>query len=138
MPLPVEILSAPTDKITIFASFVAALLGAGAAFGFTEIERRRRERQRRRELINASIYALTLTLNTLLNFKSQFLSRFNVEFSELLRTLGDIDLGDSASVSSAAKKGHRILMQVNELDSATANAFIAWQEIEFLPQIGRA
>ena len=88
---PIEIVSSPTDYITIFASFAAAFLGAGAAFVFNAIDARLRQRKARLAAINSAMYSLIVTQNTLVNLKSQFLTHFQEEFEATAKAITEID-----------------------------------------------
>lgn len=130
--VPIEIISTPTDIITILSSFAAAFLGAAAAFWFNSQERKKNERRQRRELINNAIYTVSITVNTLINIKSQQLHLYKSEFQEILKCLSELNLHRPEVVEKTRRATAEILSKISQTDSNLNDVFKVWQETEFL------
>jgi hypothetical protein len=128
--VPIEIVSAPTDYLTIFASFAAAFLGAGAAFIFNGFDASLRQRRSRREAINSAIYSLIFTQNSLVNLKSQFLTRFQEQLEATAKLIMEIENPNSQPV--LVQQVGAIFATLQQQDSSLNNLCKHWEEPEFL------
>jgi hypothetical protein len=127
---PIEIVSTPTDYITIIASFAAAFLGAGAAFAFKGIDARLRERKARLAAVNSALYSLIVTQNNLVNIKSQFLTRFQEEFEATAKLITEIE--DPNSQPLRVHQVEAIFGSLQRQDPHLNNLCRHWEEPEFL------
>lgn len=130
--VPIAITSTPTDWATIYGTLFAAFFGAAAAFWFSALDRRRTERNTRRYLINNSVYAISMTVNTLINIKVQQLHKFSAELEKVLEIASELTLHKPDTVERAARDASKILNDIKRQDQYLDNVFRVWQEPDFL------
>jgi hypothetical protein len=135
--VPIEIVSAPTDWVTILAALFAAFFGAAAAFALNIFLERLNERRRHLDSINSAVYGLLMSIATLVNLKEQSLTKFRTEFDRVSEVLAEITIGrDQNSIAASMTYINLIFQSITLQDQQMNGVFVPWQEIEFpmMPQ----
>lgn len=132
-PFDVYVTHLPFDSASVFVPLFAAFFGAAAAFALNWFNERIRKRQSQHDLINSSVYALIITLNTLLSFKKQYLYNFEIEFAKARNLLAQMNpSGDQQSFDEIGRNVVKIFSEISKRDETLNGVFKVWEEIQFL------
>lgn len=134
-PIPIAIVSNPVDWANIITAIAASALGAGAAILFSIIYERRREMKLQLQDINAAIYGLAITLDSLINLKEQYFGQHEDQFARLRQALGGA-AGTAPDQLNAQYRASQIFQEILRSDNTMGAAFLLLQEDDFpmMPQ----
>src|SRR6476646_8227778 len=77
--------------LPLAAPFFSAFFGAASAFIFASMREHHQKRRKNLDEINVAIYGMVMTVEKLLNLKSQFLVDHEAEFEEAAKILGQMN-----------------------------------------------
>jgi hypothetical protein len=125
----------PTDWRMLLAVITAAFIGSGFAYLLTVRFENIREQSRQSVAVNLTLSILASNITRLLNFKEQFLSKFNAEFKIALEHAGRYQPANNSTVllEEYRTKISPMLAELVKQDGQLNGLLIKWDAPNFSP-----